>query len=139
MKLRLLLAAAVLLPLVAARAELPPSAYRAMQERAPEVLEIKVDSVVSKETKEKNYTETHQTVTATVQQVERSSTKLELGATIRIVYTQRRHKQPMAGPSSVPTLKQGKVYPAFLRADKETGSYSPAAGGYSFERVDGRD
>jgi hypothetical protein len=114
-------------------AELPPSAYRDRQQNAPEALVIKVRSVRTRETKEENWKQTDFTVEAEVQKVTRSASKLTPGSVIEIRYSQRRYSQPIAGPSDVPTLREGEVCPAYLSGDGKT--YSPAAGGYSFETV----
>lgn len=115
------------------QAELPPSAYKERQDKAPEFLVIKVRSVSKRETKEENWKQTDLTVQAEVQKVHRSATKLTPGAIIQIRYSQRNNSQPIAGPSEVPTLKEGQVCPAYLSGDGE--DYSPAAGGYSFQTV----
>lgn len=116
-----------------AQAELPPSAYKERQEKAPEFLVIKVRSVSKSETKEPQWRLTDFTVDAAVQKVHRSATKLAPGAVIQIRYSQRHYAQPITGPSEVPTLKEGQVCPAYLSGDGKV--YSPAAGGYSFETV----
>ena len=116
-----------------AQAELPPSAYKERQERAPEFLVIKVRSVSKRETKEERWKQIDFTVEAEVQKVERSASKLTKGAVIQIRYIQRHYSQPIAGPSEVPALKEGQVCPAYLSGDGKV--YSPAAGGYSFETV----
>ena len=117
-----------------AQAELPPSAYKERQERAPEFLVIKVRSVSKRETKEEQCKQIDFTIEAEVQKVERSASKLTPGAVIQIRYAQRHYSQPIAGPSEVPTLQEGQVCPAYLSGDGRV--YSPAAGGYSFETVD---
>lgn len=114
-------------------AELPPSAYQERQQNAPEVLVIKVLSVRTRETKEANGKQTDFTVEAEVQKVSRSASKLSPGTVIEIRYSQRHYSQPIAGPSEVPALREGQVCPAYLSGDGKT--YSPAAGGYSFETV----
>lgn len=114
-------------------AELPPSAYQERQANAPEALVIKVRSVKTRETKEERWKQTDFTVEAEVQKVIRSASKLTAGAVIQIRYAQRHYSQPMAGPSEVPSLKEGQVCPAYLAGDGKV--YSPAAGGYSFETV----
>jgi hypothetical protein len=116
-----------------APAELPPSAYKERQDKAPEVLVIKVRSVSKRESKEESWKQTDFTVDAEVQTVRRSATKLAPGAVIQIRYSQRHYAQPIAGPSEVPALKEGQVCPAYLAGDGKV--YSPAAGGYSFETV----
>jgi hypothetical protein len=115
------------------RAELPPWAYKERQEKAPEALVIKVQSVSKRETTEEKWKEIEFIVKAEVQKVERSATNLAPGATIEIRYSQRHYSQPIAGPSEVPALKEGQVCPAYLSGDGRV--YSPAAGGYSFETV----
>ena len=115
------------------QAELPPSAYKERQERAPEFLVIKVRSVSTRETREPKWKQTDFTVEAEVQKVNRSATQLSPGAAIQIRYTQRHYSQPIAGPSEVPALKEGQVCPAYLSGDGKV--YAPAAGGYSFETV----
>ena len=115
------------------QAELPPWAYKERQEKAPEALVIKVRSVSKRESSEEKWKQIDFTVEAEVQNVERSATKLTPGAVIEIRYAQRHHSQPIAGPSEVPALREGQVCPAYLAGDGKT--YSPAAGGYSFETV----
>ena len=132
---RLLFAAAVGVVCFAARAELPPDVYRQRQQAAPEALQIKVQSVKAEESRRPNHTLIANAIEAVVEKVERTATDLKPGAKILILYTQRRHDQPMPGPSEVPSLKEGQVCPAYLAWSKEAEAYSPAAGGYSFERV----
>jgi hypothetical protein len=130
---RAVLFAAVLATSDGIRAELPPSAYKERQEKAPEALVIKVRSVTQRATTEEKWKQIEFIVKADVQKVERSATKLAPGVTIEIRYAQRHYSQPMVGPSEVPALKEGQVCPAYLSGDRKT--YSPAAGGYSFETV----
>ena len=120
-----------------ARAELPPQAYRQRQAAAPEVLVIKVRSVKTKETQRSDHKLIANTVEAVVEHVARTARDLKPGAVIQIFYTQRRYTQPITGPSEVPSLKEGEVRPAYLSWDKETEQYSPAAGGFSFTKVEG--
>jgi hypothetical protein len=114
-------------------AELPPWAYKEQQSKAPEALVIKVRSVSTHETKEARAKRTDFTVEAEVQKVERSATKLAPGAIVKIVYSRREYFEPLVGPSEIPALREGQVCPAYLSGDGTT--YSPAAGGYSFETV----
>jgi hypothetical protein len=116
-----------------AHAELPPWVYKERQEKAPEALVIKVRSVSQRQSSDKERTSIEFTVKAEVEKVERSATKLSPGAVIEIHYTQTRYSRPIVGPSEVPSLKEGQVCPAYLARDGNT--YSPAAGGYSFETV----
>jgi len=132
-RVRHFLIALVLVAVIDVRAELPPSAYKERQDKAPEVLVIKVKSVKTSESTEPRAKVTEFTVEAEVGKVERSATKLAPGVIIKIVYSRREHSQPIAGPSEVPALKEGQVCPAYL--SREGDIYSPAAGGYSFETV----
>ena len=127
--------AALALCTTAAVAELPPEVYRERQQASPEALVIKVKSVKASETRRPGHTLVANTVEAVVQNVARTATNLKPGATITILYTQRRHDEPVAGPSEVPSLKEGQVRPAFLSRSKHDEAYSPAAGGYSFDRA----
>ena len=75
------------------------------------------------------------TAEARVQRVHRSQAGLKEGDVIRIRYAHRRYREPIAGPSEVPTLKAGETGPAFLVKDEKAKAFAPAAGGYSFEVV----
>jgi len=131
----LIVAGAVVCFTAPAGAELPPAAYRQQQSTAPEFLEIKVRSVKTREKKEAGAALIENNVEADVRKIRRTAGGLQPGATIKIRYTQRIPNQPMAGPSQLPTLKKGQVYPAYLRREKDNKAYAPAAGGYSFETV----
>ena len=120
-----------------ARSELPPEAYRQRQQAAPEAVEIEVRSVKATKARKLTHTLITNEVEAVVQKVSRSATGLKPGAMIRIEYTQRRYDEPIAGPSEVPSLKEGQVCPAYLTQAKVPDVYLPAAGGYSFNTVDG--
>lgn len=115
------------------RAELPPWVYKERQDKAPEALIIKVRNVKTRVTTELKVKRTEFTIEAEVEKVERSATKLSSGTIIKIVYNRSEYSQPIVGPSEIPVLKEGQVYPAYL--SREGDVYSPAAGGYSFEAV----
>lgn len=142
---RFLLRRGVALTLVAAavftaagvRAELPPQVYRQRQAAAPEVLVIKVTSVKTKEAQRPDHKLVTNVVEAVVEHVARTTKGLKPGAVITIVYTQRRYNQPITGPSEVPSLDESEIRPAYLSWDKDLEAYSPAAGGFSFRKVEG--
>src|SRR3712207_947968 len=117
-------------------AELPPTIYRDMQAKSPERLTIKVRTVKTEERDESERKLVAVAAEAEVVGVERTATELKPGQTIRIRYTRTDYKQPIAGPSQVPVLREGQTCPAFLRKDKEGDAYAPAAGGYSFKVVE---
>ena len=122
-------------PAVIAYAELPPQVYRQRQAAAPEVLVINVRSVTTKETQRADHTLVAHTVEAVVQHVARTSRGVKPGSVIKIFYTQRRYNQPVTGPSEVPTLGESEVRPAYLMWDKDAEAFAPAAGGFSFTKV----
>jgi hypothetical protein len=115
-----------------ARADLPPFAYRDMQKKAPEHLQIEVLSVQTVERKDAIDVRAEARVTAVV----RSASGLEPGRVIRIVYSHS--TKIVAGPRSVPVLQEKKSYPAFLQKSESGDTYEPAAGGRSFEVVEDR-
>jgi len=125
---------------VSARAELPPEAYARMQREAPESLDVEVFAVTMTSVRnEKLKTVTTEVVaSARVRGVERTSTKLVEGSVISIRYTHVAGP-PMPGASEVPILKCGQKVPAFLQLQEQGKAYRPAAGGYSFDRVNVTD
>lgn len=127
---------AALILISPATGELPPWVYKERQTKAPESLVIKVRAVTRTETVEQDGKSLAFKVTASVEKVERTATKLTPGAVIEIRYVQHNYSQPMAGPSQVPGLKDGQVCPAYLESAGEGKSYSPAAGGFSFTQLD---
>ena len=121
---------------VTAWAELPPYVYKERQQKAPESLVIRVRSVKTRETDEPRRVRVDVEVEARVERVVRSKTGLRVGDAIRISYVHSRHKEPIAGPSEVPILKEGEKYPAYLSRDGREKKYIPAAGGFSFRKVE---
>ncbi len=117
---------------VAARAELPPSAYQERQQAAPEFLVIVVQKVWTRQ----EWGRTLVTLNARVKQVRRTTSKLKPGQLIRIRYTRERRNTPMVGPGPIPILRAGQSCPAFLEFDGlprgKNGFYAPVAGAYSF-------
>ena len=128
---------AAVLPTIPSQSELPPQVYKQRQAAAPEVLVIRVNSVKTTETQRADHKLIANVVEARVEHVARTSRGLKPGAMITIRYTQRRYNQPIAGPSEVPSLDESAIRPAYLAWDKEIEAYSPAAGGYSFKKVEG--
>lgn len=130
----ILIAFAALL-LATARAELPPSAYRAMQTRAPEALHISVLSVSTHPAANLDGA-TEVVAQARVDKVIRTAAGLKPGSTIRITYI---HKPlgTMVGPSPVPILAADEAVPAWLerRGSPDQPVYAPAAGAFSFRSL----
>jgi hypothetical protein len=130
----------MLITIAAARlalAALPPSAYEPDQDRAPEALVISVLSVKSEVTKESTGTTTKVQARARVLEVKRTASDLKVGDEIDIAYTNYEEKRAerVTGPSSyIPVLEEGKVVPAYVSGNQETG-YLPAARIYSFREI----
>jgi hypothetical protein len=119
-------------------AEIEPKYYREWQDKAPEVVTIRIGAVRPAVTTNRHrdgdtlLIQTRVEAEATVEAVERSASGLKPGDAIRIQYVTTRSEPPMAGPSPLPVLKRGETVPAFLLAVSK-GLYAPAAKGASFE------
>lgn len=119
-------------------AEIEPKYYREWQDKAPEVLTLRIGAVKPAVTSERHRSgdglliRTKVEAEATVETVERSASGLKPGDAIRIHYTTMRAEPPMTGPRPLPVLKRGETVPAFLLAVSK-GLYAPAAKGASFE------
>ena len=130
--------AMVFAPSSPSQAEIEPKYYRQWQDKAPEVLTIRVGAVKPAVTSERHRSgdgmliHTRVEAEATVEKVERSASGLKPGDTIRIQYLSTRAEPPMAGPRPLPVLKRGEAYPAFLLGVSK-GVYAPTAKGASFE------
>lgn len=114
-----------------ASAELPPTVYKDLQAKAPEVLRIQVEAVDSKPKGFFDRSEWTETVTASVTGVVRSKSGVKTGDTITIVYSRLAPKGGWVGPTPPPQLAPGKSHTAFL-AKSDAGTFSLAARGMSF-------
>lgn len=113
-----------------AMAELPPSAYEAMQAKAPEFFEIEIlRTDVQPGTNEKKTT-----LTALVAKVFRSSSGVTKGAVITITYSEVNRPAGWVGPGRVPILKEGDKKVAYLEKGPKTNQYLPAAGAMTFQQ-----
>jgi hypothetical protein len=123
---------------LAVQAELPPREYRRMQREAPEEVKIEVlrvgESPVPERPREREIV-----VEAKVVRIARTATRIHDGEVIRIVYRHYRGEREVAGPGEPPVLQRGQTAPAFLaKVEGERRVFSPAAGRFSFERLDDR-
>lgn len=109
-----------------AHAELPPDAYRHMQQAAPEVEVIKVLALKTRPVRNGVAVD----MVARIVMVKRSKTKLRAGQLIHIDYFHR--TTMLIGPGAVPLLTVGQTYPAFLAPVKGQRFYTAAAGDCSF-------
>jgi len=109
-----LTACSLALVATASRAEIAPAHRRAMQDKAPEAVMIKVIEATS------GCNGGRCSVDATVEVlcVLRSAIGLAKGARIRIAYVTIDPARPMPG-SPVPLLSTGAIYPAFLEVTRD--------------------
>lgn len=116
------------LPLLA---NLPPSAYEAMQAKAGEAIAIEVLRVETEPTAKLD--EEIIRAIAVVTKVERTASGLQAGDSIEIVYRLRMggDGQPLTGQP--PRLEEGFKGPAFLQRSDDAPIYQPAAANFSFE------
>jgi len=113
-------------------AELPPSAYEAMQAKASEFFEVEILRADIQPDEAAN--ETKITLTARVEKAFRSSTGISEGSVITIIYAVVDRPTGWAGPGRVPILKQGDKKVAYLEKSPKPNQYLPAAGAMTFER-----
>lgn len=114
---------------IALQAELAPSAYEAMQAKAPEYVKIEVLRV-DVGPGESPMQQTVQMM-AVVTEVMRTSTDLKPDAIINIHYTVTEHPPGWTGPGAIPILNEKDATIAYLAPASE-GEYTPAAGRMSF-------
>ena len=119
----------VVLPL-ALRAELPPSAYEAMQAKAPEFLEIQVMRVEIEPGE--NIEDQKISLLARVEKVHRTDTKLQAGDLLTIIYTVTDRPRGWVGPGAVPILNEGDRNVAYLLKGDKPDEFKPAAGAMTF-------
>jgi hypothetical protein len=114
------------------QANLPPSAYEAMQQNAPESLQIEVLRVQSEPGA--NLDEEIIRVTVVVTRVDRTSQGLQPGDSIQIVYPLKiaPNGRPLTGQP--PRLTEGFSGPAYLSRETDAPFYRPAAQALSFEK-----
>jgi len=117
-----------------AAAELPPSVYRDLQAKAPEVAVITVTSVSHSAKKREGDVLDTVTLVAKVRRVSRTRRHLHKGDFITISYTHVTHSQSIAGPSEIPILSKGQTVPAYLTFVSQH-AFAPAAKGHSFDTV----
>ena len=128
--LMLWISALVFLPLVSARAELPPSAYEARQQAAPEYLKIQILRVEM--TPAADCGGQQVTLMALIEDVERTASHLKKGDFINIRYTVADHPKGWVGPGEVPIPDEKGESVAYLSKIKDPSEFAPAAGRMSF-------
>ena len=121
---------------------LSPSAYEAMQEAAPIVVEIEVLKVQREPTE--NLQEEMIRVTAVVVRVEKggqpekaeapSESKIAAGDFLQIAYTVQTREDGRVGREQIPVLEEGQTTIAFLQSVEGVPHLQPAAGAMSFSK-----
>ncbi len=112
---------------VTSRAELPPSAYEAMQREAPEVLRINVLTVSTENSAAGEMVE----MLAEVLKVGRSET-LKPGDIITIRYERKNRPAGWVGPGEVPVPEEKTETVAYLKLAENGSDYEPSAGMMTF-------
>lgn len=111
-------------------AELPPSAYEQMQAAAPEYLGIEILRVDIEPGAEPNQQDVQ--LTARITAVHRTSTNLQPGGVINIVYTLTTRPPGFVGPGLVPIPVEGDKSIAYLKNGEKPDEFEPAAGAMTF-------
>ena len=126
MKMRLLMLL-FFVPLL--HAELPPSAYEAMQAKAPEYFNIEIlrVDVALGETP----TEQRVQLVALITKVLRSASGAKPNEIINIIYNVKEHPRGWAGPGPVPIPREKERTVAYLKK-LDVGDFEPAAGRMTF-------
>jgi hypothetical protein len=119
---------AILRPTV--QAELPPSAYEEMQQKASDVFRINVLQVMKSATDDPHKAEIR--IVADVLKVGRSVAKIRAGELITIRYFVIERPPGWVGPGEVPIPDERAEVPAFLTSSPESTDYTPAAGAMTF-------
>ena len=113
-----------------------PEKGRQAQEEAEDCFQWRVDQVNVVQTE--NRDDVVVMVRGTIQQVFRSVRPCKAGDVIYVRY-RTRDETGYEDASDIPILEEGKSVPAFLRYIGADNHYVPAAGAFSFRRLDGTE
>jgi hypothetical protein len=123
--------------------ELPRPEYRRLQREAPEEMRIAVLKVReapvgdAPRDRDRGGRALDIDVEAKVLSVNRTSVRLHDGDVIHIIYRLHRRERAVPGPGEPQPPERGREYPAWLaKVQGERRAFQPAAGVYSFERVE---
>jgi len=112
------------------RAELPPSAYDAMQKAASESLGIEILRVEIEPGDAPALQNVR--IMALVNRVARTAAGVKEGGLINILYTVTAREKGWAGPGEIPILDEKEKTVAYLVKGANSEDFSPAAGAMSF-------
>jgi hypothetical protein len=127
------------------RAELPRREYQRLQRQAPEEMRISVlkvnEAPVGESRRERDRDRRGGAfdidVEARVLHVNRTAVRVHDGEVIHIIYRLHRRERAVPGPGEPQPPERGQEYPAWLaKVEGERHAFQPAAGVYSFERVE---
>jgi hypothetical protein len=122
------------------RAELPRPEYRRLQRQAPEEFRIailKVNEAPLGESRRERERVGGVYAEAKVLRVNRTAVRVHDGEVIHIVYRLHRRDRAVPGPGEPQPPERGQECPAWLtKVEGERHTFQPAAGVYSFERVE---
>jgi len=127
---QILTAIAAVFFLSSLHAELPPSAYEHMQATAPEYLDIEVLRLDIKPGAEPGQQDVE--LTARIVKVNRSSSNLQPGGMLNILYTLAERPPGFVGPGQVPVPAEGDKIVAYLKNGEKPEEFLPAAGAMTF-------
>jgi hypothetical protein len=127
---QILTAFAAVFFLTSLHAELPPSAYEQMQAAAPEFLDIEVLRVKIEPGAEPGQQDVE--LTARIVKVNRSSSNLQPGGMLNILYTLATRPPGFVGPGQVPVPAEGDKTVAYLKNGEKPEEFVPAAGAMTF-------
>ncbi len=127
---QILIAIAAVFFLVSLQAELPPSAYEQMQAAASEYLDIEVLRVAIEPGAEPGQQDVE--VTARIVKVNRSSSNLQPGGMLNILYTLAARPPGFVGPGQIPVPAEGDKSVAYLKNGEKPEEFLPAAGMMTF-------
>jgi hypothetical protein len=116
--------------LTSLHAELPPSAYEQMQASAPEFLDIEILRVEIEPGAESAQQDVE--ITARILKVNRSSSNLQSGGMLNILYTLTGRPPGFVGPGQVPVPAEGDKTVAYLKNGEKPEEFVPAAGAMTF-------
>jgi hypothetical protein len=116
--------------LASIHAELPPSAYERMQNEAPESLNLDILRVSVVPETEPDRQNVH--ITARIVNVNRTSSNLQVGGVLSILYTLTARPPGFVGPGQVSIPSEGDKTVAYLRKMVKPDEFEPAAGAMTF-------
>lgn len=127
---QILTAFAAVFFLASLHAELPPSAYEQMQAAAPEYLDVEILRVDIESGADAGQQDVE--VTARILKVHRTSSNLQPGGILNILYTLAPRPPGFVGPGQITIPAEGDKTVAYLKNGESPEEFVPAAGAMTF-------